>query len=606
MLRPAPRETVDYHFGPYRFDGRLRRLYKDGEPIVLTPKAVDTLVALMERAGRVVEKDELLSAVWGETFVGEETLAQNISTLRRVLADDPSRPLFIATVPRRGYRFVASVQAVTLQPPGEASGRPPNAQPRRGRLAALVGTAALAAVVGGLVTNWFSATNPPRDSVEFTVPEPPFGRFSSTGGMFSHFARWRVFVVCNHRRERGNFAVAPAARLDGCASTEWHGRGCGSILVARQPKHRLRRGATAEGGRRRIRDRSRHRIAGQLALHGRHVESQKAEFWTASRPTECMWCPPQEARRNASFQLSMRNARAVPPSLSSCRTVDVSSTRLIGSDTSRSGIYVGEIGKPDPQRLLDALSSSMYISPGLLSYARAGNFYVQRFDTARMRVTGTPISLSDSVAYNARTGRVIAAISETGVLVLPRTIHHRTGVGGSRRKAAGCCRAASHLSRFLHRTRRATCCGRASGSAYRHERHMGLRRRPASACDGPSRLGRRANLVRGRRACGLQFEARRPVADLPPARNGGRPGRAAARRRRSSDASRGADRRTSFTLPGERGCRLMSGSSRMEGQRHSLVSAGSIQVTPDYRRTNIGWLMVCPRRLVVPGTRRCT
>lgn len=78
--------AVDYHFGPYRLDGRLRRLYKDGEPVDLTPKAVDTLLALLalvERAGRVVEKDELLRAVWNETFVGEDTLAQNISTLRR-------------------------------------------------------------------------------------------------------------------------------------------------------------------------------------------------------------------------------------------------------------------------------------------------------------------------------------------------------------------------------------------------------------------------------------------------------------------------------------------------------------------------------------------
>ena len=62
---------------------------RTGEPVDLTPKAVDTLVALVERAGHVVEKDELLRAVWNDTFVGEDTLAQNISTLRRVLGDDP-------------------------------------------------------------------------------------------------------------------------------------------------------------------------------------------------------------------------------------------------------------------------------------------------------------------------------------------------------------------------------------------------------------------------------------------------------------------------------------------------------------------------------------
>src|SRR4051812_48960807 len=104
---PPNGSPVDYYFGPYRFDGRLRRLFLDGQPVTLTPKVSDTLVALLERAGRVVEKDELLQAVWGDTFVGEDTLAQNISTLRRALADDPSHPRFIATIPRRGYRFVA-------------------------------------------------------------------------------------------------------------------------------------------------------------------------------------------------------------------------------------------------------------------------------------------------------------------------------------------------------------------------------------------------------------------------------------------------------------------------------------------------------------------
>jgi len=109
-LNPSP---VVHRFGPFRFNGTLRRLYKDDEPIALTPKAAETLLALLERADRVVEKDELLRVVWGDVFVGEDTLAQNISTLRRALGDDAGRPRFIATMPRRGYRFVAPV--TTLQ-----------------------------------------------------------------------------------------------------------------------------------------------------------------------------------------------------------------------------------------------------------------------------------------------------------------------------------------------------------------------------------------------------------------------------------------------------------------------------------------------------------
>jgi DNA-binding response OmpR family regulator len=61
---------VDYYFGPYRFDGRLRCLYKDDELVVLTTKAADTLVALLKRSARVVEKDEVLRAVWGTEVKG--------------------------------------------------------------------------------------------------------------------------------------------------------------------------------------------------------------------------------------------------------------------------------------------------------------------------------------------------------------------------------------------------------------------------------------------------------------------------------------------------------------------------------------------------------
>ena len=69
--RPAP-SPVDYRFGLFRFDGRLRRLFKDGESVALTTKAAETLAALLERAGRVVEKGELR---WGvATLAGSVAL----------------------------------------------------------------------------------------------------------------------------------------------------------------------------------------------------------------------------------------------------------------------------------------------------------------------------------------------------------------------------------------------------------------------------------------------------------------------------------------------------------------------------------------------------
>jgi Tol biopolymer transport system component len=90
------------------------------------------------------------------------------------------------------------------------------------------------------------------------------------------------------------------------------------------------------------------------------------------------------------------------------------------ANKSVSGIYVGEIGNPHGRRLLDAVSSSTYISPGFLSFARSGTLYLQRFDTRHLRLTGAPVAVAESVAYNTRTGRVLASTSDAGVIAFRR------------------------------------------------------------------------------------------------------------------------------------------------------------------------------------------
>lgn len=101
-----------YGFGPFSLDPEQRVLLRDGRPVPLTPKAFDTLQVLVENAGRITEKDQLLKRVWADTFVEEATLAKNISTLRKALGDSPEGEAFIQTVTKRGYRFVAAVQRI--------------------------------------------------------------------------------------------------------------------------------------------------------------------------------------------------------------------------------------------------------------------------------------------------------------------------------------------------------------------------------------------------------------------------------------------------------------------------------------------------------------
>jgi tetratricopeptide (TPR) repeat protein/DNA-binding winged helix-turn-helix (wHTH) protein/TolB-like protein len=96
-----------YEFGPFRLDASDHQLLREGVPLPLTPKALDTLLILVQNSGRTLEKDELMNAVWPDTIVEENNLTQNVSSLRRVLGRDFP---FIQTMPRRGYRFVAEVR----------------------------------------------------------------------------------------------------------------------------------------------------------------------------------------------------------------------------------------------------------------------------------------------------------------------------------------------------------------------------------------------------------------------------------------------------------------------------------------------------------------
>ena len=99
-----------YEFGPFRLDTAERLLLHNGCPVPLTPKAYEMLLALVERSGHVVGKEELLKEVWPEQFVEEGNLSQHVFALRRALGESREEMQYIETVPRRGYRFVAEVR----------------------------------------------------------------------------------------------------------------------------------------------------------------------------------------------------------------------------------------------------------------------------------------------------------------------------------------------------------------------------------------------------------------------------------------------------------------------------------------------------------------
>ncbi len=121
MVQRAGGDPI-YEFGAFRLDPAERLLLRAGIVVPLTPKSFDLLVYLVERHGRLVEKQALLAALWPDAIVEEANLASNVSALRKVLDNGSSGESLIQTVPTKGYRFVGALEgahltaAVTTEP----------------------------------------------------------------------------------------------------------------------------------------------------------------------------------------------------------------------------------------------------------------------------------------------------------------------------------------------------------------------------------------------------------------------------------------------------------------------------------------------------------
>ena len=104
-----------YRFADFTVDTNQRVLLRAGKPLALTPKVFDTLLILVENSGRIVEKTELMNQLWPDSFVEDANLTSNIQQLRKSLGDNARQPIYIETVARRGYRFIAKVDDVSSE-----------------------------------------------------------------------------------------------------------------------------------------------------------------------------------------------------------------------------------------------------------------------------------------------------------------------------------------------------------------------------------------------------------------------------------------------------------------------------------------------------------
>src|SRR4051812_45282937 len=106
----TPQNSSVFLFDDFRIEPSNFRAFKADDAIQLEPKALRLLLYLIENRGRLIEKEEILGAIWSGTNVTENALAGEIAKLRKSLSDDPKTPKYIQTVHTRGYRFIAEVR----------------------------------------------------------------------------------------------------------------------------------------------------------------------------------------------------------------------------------------------------------------------------------------------------------------------------------------------------------------------------------------------------------------------------------------------------------------------------------------------------------------
>jgi TolB-like protein/DNA-binding winged helix-turn-helix (wHTH) protein/Tfp pilus assembly protein PilF len=224
-----------YEFGPFRIDAAKRILLREGQPVPLKPKVFETLLVLVEKSGRDLDKDELMQSIWPDTTVEENNLTQNISAIRKALGERRDEHRYIVTIPGRGYRFVADVRRATVNGvaanvdviEGQSEGVEANSstmalpaagtlpqvltvpQTRPRRLRWLAAAALLSLMVIGLV-----------------VALPRFRRGSNTSSP----------VETN--RSIGSIAVLPFKPLGAREGDEYIGQGMADALITRLSKSR--------------------------------------------------------------------------------------------------------------------------------------------------------------------------------------------------------------------------------------------------------------------------------------------------------------------------------------------------------------------------------
>jgi|RhiMethySRZTD1v2_1073278.scaffolds.fasta_scaffold42726_2 DNA-binding winged helix-turn-helix (wHTH) protein/Tol biopolymer transport system component len=398
-----------YTFGPFRLDVTTRTLTRDGEAVTLTAKAFDTLVVLLRYRDQVVDKEQLVRLVWPDTYVSDDSLTHSVSVLRRVLGDDSAQPVYIATIPRRGYRFTAPVHVEVVprvEARADADGEVTvaNAHPdlpallaarlgessgTRGRRAwqvSLLILVPVAAIPLAIRLLEGAPSGAPVSTIRFVQDAPP-AQVLASGAVVSPDGRYLAFVA--RRRDNGRSQLwvrsldSPQARVlpgtEGAFRPFWAPN---SQTLGFFAEGRLKRVGLGNQPPQTLAEVGYRPSGGSWSSSGviLFADRQSRLFAVTETGGEKTAVTSLEDGRDVAHQAPF----FLPDSREFLYYV-------FGSSAETSGTYLGSLDSDERVRLLDSSSSSVsFAEPGYLLFVRDGNVMAQRFDRERRRITGAP------------------------------------------------------------------------------------------------------------------------------------------------------------------------------------------------------------------------
>jgi eukaryotic-like serine/threonine-protein kinase len=455
-----------YDFGRYRLDAGERLLLCDGEVVPVTPKAFDLLLVLVKHSGHLLKKEELLKAVWADTFVEEANLSWNISHIRKALGDAGDQGRYIETVPKLGYRFVAPVKEVSedgetlptggrakaqedqnnrddrteaspassslavgpgksarlerLTDPASTPPAPPAARLKKRERLVWIGVTALLLAVLACGVFYFRRAPADEQAVHLSI-SPPKKMTLSMGHApaLSPDGRYLALVAMDSAKEAQLYLRAldsPAAQAlvgtEGASSPFWSpdsrflayfAQGkLKKIPVGGGPPTELCDVAFGWGG-----SWSRDGVILLSSLDGLRRVSENGD------PLKAVVTTVDGARPESSIEARRLWTHFLPDGRQFLFCVTSHRPEI-------RGIYVGSLDSKATRRLLGTVSNVAYTPPGYLLFVRDLTLMAQPFDAERVQFTGEPFQVADQLTFNIHNVQGGFTVSNTGVLAYIR------------------------------------------------------------------------------------------------------------------------------------------------------------------------------------------